>query len=88
MTGRELAIAGVTAAVVLVATTAMQWVLDTGRAGLDAEAEAQIKAVVGELLVTPDGTTYGAVLSTLGTDMAVVKNDIENIKNALDKLTE
>lgn len=56
--------------------------------GAEAISEDQIEAVLKKVLVTDDGATYGAALSALSTNDAVILSEIGNLKSDVGDLED
>ena len=81
---RDIIIVSATAGAVLIVNAATTFALDTGKAGIDAQAKLQIQEVVTAALITPDGRSVGAVLQDMQLELAGVKGELKGINDTLD----
>lgn len=81
---RDIIIVSATAGAVLVINAMTTFALDTGKAGLDAQATIQIQQVVTAALVTPDGRSIGAVLQAVQLELAGVQGELKGINDTLN----
>ena len=81
---RDIIIVSATAGAVLIVNAVTTFALDTGKAGIDAQAILQIQGVVDASLLTPDGRSIGAVLQDVQLELAGVKGELKGINDTLD----
>ncbi len=78
----------ITAGLTLVVTTLINWVVNTSSAGQDAAERQRIEAIIEEQLKLPDGKSYGAVISGLDTNVAVLTADVSNLNKNVDLMRQ
>jgi len=75
------------AAVTLLATTVVAALLGVFKAGSDALTEDQIKEVMTEVLVTPEGVSFGAEISNINTRLTAIETTLIFQQRALEALS-
>lgn len=78
----------VTAVVTAGVLGVLGWALGVFSAGSDALDEAQIKAVIDEVLIRDNGATYAASLASIDISVASINTSIEAIKDDIDDLED
>ncbi len=66
----------------------LAWAGGVFSAGADALNEAQIKAVIAEVLVRDTGATYAASLAGIDISLATITTTLEAIKEDIDDLED
>lgn len=75
----KIAIGVIITAVIMIV---VNWVIATGEAGLDAQSEKQIEAVV-EKALTRDGEKITVTIGNLQTEMAGIRGDLQGVRGEL-----
>ena len=83
---RTIITAGIAAAATLVVTIGLGYLFTTFGAGLDAADEAQIREVVGEMLVTDSGKTHAQVLVEVNLTLRELVTKVDRIEDDIDDI--
>ncbi len=76
--------AGITLIIGIIITT----LLGTFSAGSEALTEDQIKSVMAEILVTPEGASFGAEINSINNRLIAIETTLKNHTRTLEILTD